>query len=260
MVVEPSYLRCLKETLSKRQSANAHYSLRAFARDLEIHPSTLCSVFQGKRPLPIKDSERVVRKLSLGPKERTLFIESLLQTKTKLDAIVVENSDDRFMLDESNFKALSEWEHYAVLTLFETVGFDPAPASIAQRLGITELRANVVLSNLIESGLLIKTQEGLRKSHSSYRTTEDVASLALQKSHLETLEMGKKKLLEVPVELRDFSSMNLVVDLEKVSEAKTIIREFRQKMAALLRDGNRTEVFQMAIQFYPLTAVNTGKE
>jgi hypothetical protein len=36
-------------------------------------------------------------------------------------------------------------------------------------------------------------------------------------------------------------------------EVKTIIREFRQKMTALLRDGKKTDVCQMSIQFYPLT-------
>ncbi|MNL64824.1 hypothetical protein D3C87_1890770 [compost metagenome] len=65
--------------------------------------------------------------------------------------------------------------------------------------------------------------------------------------------MGKAKLDEVDMMLRDFSSTTLAIDLDKLTEAKTIIREFRQKMSALLRDGNKTDVYQLAIQFYPLT-------
>lgn len=52
--------------------------------------------------------------------------------------------------------------------------------------------------------------------------------------------------------------MTMALSLNKVPEAKTIIREFRQKMSALLKDGYKTDVYQMAIQFYPLT--NTKKQ
>ena len=68
---------------------------------------------------------------------------------------------------------------------------------------------------------------------------------------------SKSKLDDVPVEFRDFSSMTIAVDPEKLPEAKAVIREFRQKMASLLRDGNKTEVFQFALQLYPLTDMNS---
>ena len=67
--------------------------------------------------------------------------------------------------------------------------------------------------------------------------------------------MGKHKLKEIGVELRDFSAMTIALDLEKLPEAKTIIREFRQKMGTLLRNGNKTEVYQLAIQLYPLSNI-----
>ena len=47
--------------------------------------------------------------------------------------------------------------------------------------------------------------------------------------------------------------MTIAMDIEKLPEVKTIIREFRQKVTALLRDGKKTDVFQLAIQLYPLT-------
>ena len=58
------------------------------------------------------------------------------------------------------------------------------------------------------------------------------------------------------MELRDFSSTTVAIDLDKLPEVKTIIREFRQKMTTLLRDGKKTDVFQLAIQFYPLTKID----
>lgn len=247
------YITKIKEDLSLRQRQNPHYSLRAYARDLGLHSSTLSQIIKGKRPLPLKNSGEVAKKLNLGPKERTLFLESLYKVKTNIDDIKIDQNDDRFMLDESYFKAIAEWEHYAVITLFDVEGFEPGVNEIAQRLGITENRTDVVLNNLLQCGLIKHENGKLVKAHPKVRTTEDVQSQALKESHIETLEMGKKKLEEVEVELRDFSSMTIAMDLEKLPEVKTVIREFRQKVSALLRDGKKTDVFQLAIQLYPLT-------
>jgi uncharacterized protein (TIGR02147 family) len=248
------YINKLKEDLSLKQRANPHYSLRAYATHLEMHSSTLSQVISGKRSLPLKNASTVASKLNLGPKERTLFLESLYKLKTNLDEIKVDANDDRFMLDESYSKVIAEWEHYALITLFDVDGFTASIDQISERLGITKNRSEVVLNNLLNCGLVSKTDEGsFIKTHAKVRTTEDVQSQALKESHMETLELGKIKLEEIAVELRDFSAMTVAMDLKRMPEVKTIIREFRQKLSALLRDGQKTDVCQLSIQFYPLT-------
>ncbi len=249
----PYYLMKMKEVFSLKQRENSSYSLRAFARDLDIHPSTMSQIINGNRSLPYKDSSHVVNKLKLNPKERTLFMESLMRKKTSLDAIKIEALDQRFMLDESYYKIIAEWEHFAVLDLFELVDFDPTPEGIMAKIDVTANRAHVVLNNLKTCGLLEEREGCLVKVHEDIRTTEDIASRALRDSHVETMKMGIQKLEEIEIELRDFSSTTVGLDIDKLPEAKTIIREFRQKMSALLKEGHKTEVYQLAIQFYPLT-------
>lgn len=251
------YISKLKERLSLKQKDNPHYSLRAFSRDLDIHGSTMSQILNGKRGLPFKRANDVADKLGLSPKERTLFMESFFRSKTNIDAIKIDSLDERFILDESYFKAIAEWEHYAVLELFNLIHYDLSAAAISKKLGIDLNRAEVVLDNLLSCKLLIQDENNeLQRAHPDIKTTEDITSNALKKSHKETLKMGLNKLEEIEVELRDFSSTTVAVDLEKLPEAKTIIREFRQKMTALLRDGQKTDVYQLAIQFYPLTQIN----
>lgn len=254
------YVTKIKENLSLRQRQNPHYSLRAFARDLDMHPSTLSQVMKGKRGLPLKHASDIAGRLSLGPKEKTLFMESFFRTKTSIDDIKIGELDERFMLDESYYKVIAEWEHYAVLELFELKDFKLTIESVVQYFGITENRTDVVINNLLTCGLLIHNEQGeLVKAHPDIRTTEDIKSQALRDSHKETILMGVDKLEEIEVELRDFSSTTVAIDPSKLPEAKTIIREFRQKMAALLRDGEKMDVYQLAIQFYPLTKTNKEK-
>jgi len=255
------YLTRLKEHLDKRQRQNPHYSLRAFARDLDVHPSTLSAVLKGSRSLPYKDSKRVAKKLALSPMEETLFMESLLQVKTKIDEIKIPVNQERFMLDESYYKILSEWEHFAVLMLFDIQGFKATESDVAKRLDLSESRAESVINHLLVSGLLKEDEKGnLVRTHQQLRTTEDIESQAIQQGHKEALEMGLRKLNEVEVELRDFSEIVLAVDLQKIPDAKAIIREFRQKMAALMKGGQNTDVYQLAIQLYPVTKIQKNKK
>lgn len=263
MIIETAFYQSkLKEGLSLRQRENAQYSLRAYARDLGIHPGTLAKVIKGERPLPIKDSQKVVNKLKLGPRDRTLFMESLLRKKTNIDYIKIDALDSRHIVDESNYKVIAEWEHFIVTDLFDLPDFDKTIEDIAKRLSLTMTRAEVVVENLLTSGLLTKDEDGkLLRVHSSIKTTEDIKSQALKESHMETLKLSMKKLDEIEVELRDFSSSAMAIDLDQLLEAKTIIREFRQKMTALLRDGRKkTDVYQLAIQFYPLTNIEKKEE
>ncbi len=214
----------------------------------------MSQILKGNRPLPLKNAHYILEKLSLDAKERTLFMESLLRSKVSIDQIKINPLDTRFMLDESYYKVIAEWEHYAVLDLFELNTFDPTIEGVLEHLDITVTRAEVVINNLVVSGLLeLDESKKLRRVYDDVRTTEDIPSQALKDSHKETLKLGLTKIDEIEVELRDFSATTVAMDLKKLPEAKTIIREFRQKMTALLRDGEKTDVYQLAIQFFPLT-------
>jgi uncharacterized protein (TIGR02147 family) len=249
------YILKLQEGLSRRQKENPSYSLRAFARDLNFHPGTLTKILKGQRPFPSNISSDVSKVLKLSPKEHTLFMESVLRRNLSIDKIHIDPLDRRYIVEASNVKIIAEWEHFAVLDIFDVEGFERNVAGIARRFSITPARAEEVVNNLLISGLLETDEAGLLcRIHTDVKTTEDLMSEALKASHAETLNLGLKKLAELDVELRDFSSMAAAVDMEQLLEAKTIIREFRQKMSALLKKGShKTEVYQLAIQFYPLT-------
>lgn len=248
------YLTKMREGLSIKQRNNPHYSLRAYARDMGIHPATLSQIINGKRGLPLKNSEQVIRRLNLGPKERTLFIDSLKKKKVTYDDIKIPEEDNRLILDESYYKIIAEWEHYAVLELFQLSDFKRTKEDVSGRLDLTQNRSDVVIHNLMVCGLIGFDDEGkLVKLHSDVTTRDDLSNQALRESHKEAMQMGVEKIDKYSVELRDFSSLTLAVDLSQLKAAKSLIREFRQKMMALLNEGDKKEVYQLAIQFYPVS-------
>lgn len=248
------YISKLRDGLLLRQRQNPRYSLRAFARDLNVDSSTLSQIMNGKRSVPSKNARDFAARLGLNEKECTLFIESINRTSTNIDDIKISKLDQRFMLDESYYKVLAEWEHYAVLDLFDLKDFEPTAEFVQKRLNLTEARTDMVLNNLVNSGLLVMEKNGKwKRAHPDIRTTEDMKGEALNQAHLEELDLAREKLLTIPKDQRDFSSSTYAIDPEKMDEAKTIIREFRQKMTALLKAGDKSDVYMLAIQFFPLT-------
>lgn len=248
------YIDTLEQELGKRQKNNPHYSLRSFARDLGLHPATLSMVLNRKRQLPKKDLAQTLKALSLSPLQESLFKESYYKNKTKLDDIQIDPEFlKRTLLDESYYRIIAHWEYYAIITLLEIPKKSQTPEMIASELGINLKRVQLILKELEKANLIAQSEDGFVLSSGKLRTTEDISSRALKESHKETLDMAKQKIEEVEVELRDYSSMTIAINPQKLPEAKTIIREFRQKIGSLLRDGDKQEVYQLAIQLFPLT-------
>ena len=132
-----NYIHILKEVFTQRQKANAYYSLRAYARDLKVHPSTLSLILKEKRKLPLKNLKTVTAALNLSPSKENLFKESFYRTKARLDDIKInEEFKDRYLLDEAYHDIIAEWEHYAILSLIETKDFKSQPEFIAKKFGI----------------------------------------------------------------------------------------------------------------------------
>lgn len=266
MNTKEDYFRtALREELARRQRSNPAYSLRSFAKQLGMQAPTLSAVLAGKRPLPSSTAAAIPEKLSFSPAEKKRFLNSVYYRKAPpaiakaiLDASAANSADaahaEKTLREELHFKIIAEWEHYAVLTLAETRGFRADKAWIAKRLRISEARAQTALNRLMEAGLLSVDAIGRVRLHQvNVTTSDDAASAALRQSHREALLMGAEKLDSVPVELRDFSSMTIAVSLDRLPEAKKLVRAFERQLSDLLEDGKRTEVYQVCVQLYPLT-------
>ena len=63
--------------LNHQKQTNPQYSLRAYAREMNIHPAVLSLAMKGKRLLPDRDMQAALAKLNLKPDEESLFKQSL---------------------------------------------------------------------------------------------------------------------------------------------------------------------------------------
>ena len=240
----------LYEKFTELKIKNPSYSLRAFAKKLGVNSGALSSIMNGKRPVGAKLTFKIMDKLYLDPQERSEILSSLpsylVQSK--------KEGTHYTQLSADEFKGIAQWYHFAILSLMNTKGFKNDNDWISSQLGINTQTVEAALERLLRLGLIRQTKnKKLRRSAVKYRTTDDILNISLQKSHADNLELAKESLERDPVLKRDFSAITLAIDPKKISLAKEKIRKFQDEMSSLLEKGERTEVYKLCLQFFPLT-------
>lgn len=266
----------LKREFEDRQKRDPKFSLRAYARFLEVDPSALSAIFKGKRNLPKKNAEEVADKLNLEEKERILFRESIFYKKSGSTSSSVSgnapaaNEDSVVHVDVEkiyhelkdtyrNAAIWAEWEHMAILYLMEVKDFVNDELWISERLGITYERVREVVRNLVETNIItIDTRNNTWHRNLDYMaSTDGVPSKALKACHEDRLRLASTKIHSVPVDERVFSATTFAMDRRKVPMAAKLMKEFRRKLGALMSTGETTDVYIMQMQLYPVTEANT---
>lgn len=92
--MRPVHVTMIESALRGRQEKNRRYSLRAFAKFLGVHPSSLSRILSGKQVLSVPAATRIIRKLKMDREDRERFMVSLaLQKKQTTLAALREPLD-----------------------------------------------------------------------------------------------------------------------------------------------------------------------
>jgi uncharacterized protein (TIGR02147 family) len=257
----------LRHAYEERRQRNPRYSQRAFSRFLGISSGRLCELMSGKREIGPALASRISERLALAPNEYQAWLHNierrrqsrvrrqrlgaLLRPTGPEDGAFVELSGDRF-------RYIADWYHLAILNLARTSDFQSDIAWMAQRLGITEVQAQHAVDRLKRLGLLGEENGKLIRRESQLKSTNEIPSTAIRKNHRQTLELAAESLEEVPMELRDISSMVMAISPRRLSDAKNAVRNFRRELAMLLEEeeSDKTEVYSLSIALFPVSNRN----
>lgn len=241
----------LKNEFDEKRARNPRFSLRAYAKLLGLSAATLSRIFNGRRSISKKAAAHLMRRLQV---DKPLLAASLN----------TENSDQQpsevsfTQLDADQIALLSDWYHFAVLSLAETRGFKSEIAWISERLGITKTEAEAAVRRLERLQLLDRTAQGkLRASGRQFTTTDRVRNLGVRRTNRQFLQLASDVLDKLDdtawFVASDFSGMTMVADPRRIIEANRRIRIFRRRLCAYLEGGEKKEVYRLAIQLFPLT-------
>jgi transcriptional regulator with XRE-family HTH domain len=251
-----SHSELLLELLIQKKKQNPQYSLRSFAKQLSMSPAHLSQLISGKRTMTFRVAKQIADRLSLSPWERKVLAQGA--SAMPLDTLLDE-SDEFRSLKEDQFKAISDWYHFAILSLSELKDNEARPKWIAQRLNLDELIARDAFERLKRLRLIEVSDGKFRQSTRPLQTTRDVSSAAIRKYHHQNLKLAAEKLDSAEIDLREFSAITMAIDPSRIKRAKQMIEKFKREICRELNAGVKQEVYTLAIQLFPVSSQRNKK-
>lgn len=243
----------LRDEFVKRCQNNAAYSLRAFAKALDLDQSLLTKILNSQRNVSPKVIDKVSERLGVPPYFKEDLIKNLKLNKYNF-------------IEDQDFDLIDHWYYFAILELFKTKNFEGSAVYISKRLNLHKQEVQAALDILTQHGFLNKKQNTftLSKRNNSWANTKATTA---KKTKLQK-ELVKKALValdEVPFEKRDNSSLTLAVNSKKLPALKDKITQMRRELDTFVQCNEKEktdydEVYQVVISLYPLTLNSTKNQ
>lgn len=232
----------LKKEFERRKAVNPKYSLRAFAKSIDMSVARLSEIMNNKR----SPSRTQIEKIS-----------AVLSGSTSLQFTNTSYYENKRTFEENQFKMISEWIYLSILSVVR----EKKEIKISDLFHIfkkSEPEINNIIKVLADLKLLTLQGDIVSWASGPEKTSDQVPSEAVRKFHRNILTEAINKLETTSIEERDFSSMIMFVDQTKVEIAKEEIKIFRRKLSALLEDGSKNQVYALNIQLFPLSEKTTN--
>lgn len=259
-LTKPFHVNYLAEEFSRRSQGNPYYSLRSFARDLEVAPSWLSDFLSLKKGLSRKAAERFTEMLGLSASEAKLFILSAQanharsakdreEAQQELKKIKKSSS---YKMKPKDFVLTGAWYHQAILELTEIENFSHTEQEIAQRLRLPLVTIKRAISDLQDANLLTFEDGKMKAVFNETESSVDLPSSAICKYHEQILQKGLAALREQSILQREYSSVTFAFDSERMTEAKQALRKFQKEFTEefYTNSKEKNSVYQFSFQFF----------
>ncbi|MES2803267.1 MAG: TIGR02147 family protein [Bdellovibrionota bacterium] len=248
--MKDDYRNILSAVLEERSAANSAYSLRSYARDLDIAPSTLSEILNGKKGLSKTLANSIAKKLRLPDWEANYFCDLVAkqhakspkaraEAKERLKTRKTENHVH--VINQRATKALTSWVDLAILELTHLKNFKPSILWIAKKLNIDETRVSNSVKRLEEAQLLeIDRETGVWSDISPlFSSTDGVPNESIRNFHKTVLKLALEKLENPDVNARTVKTVIFSVSEANAANAKTILNDAITQIVSLADDGKQ---------------------
>ena len=236
----------LQKELIDRKNRNHFYSLRAFARDLDISPSNLSEFLSAKRDFSQKNSIKVAKHLDLSSSDFERFILSCQFSS--------QDSKGRSYSLPKIFQMMSHWYYFALLNLAKVKNIKADPKELAERLAIKEKQIEEALENLKSMNLIEITDGRMERKQSSILSVTKIPALAIARHHKSLLSQAGLSLFKDPLPSRDMRSIAIPIDPQAITKARDLLLNCREKIASLMTNEKSGKLYILSYFLFPVTS------
>ncbi len=260
-----NYRSILLEVYQERSNVNSSYSLRSFARDLKVAPSTLSEILNGKKGLSQKLARSIAVQLKLPDWEVRYFCDMVSRDHAKSPRMRQEakqrlrefhHENKMRLLSQRTTKALTSWVDLAILELTYFPDFESTVPWIAKKLNIPASTVTGSVKRLLQAGLLILNEKSGQWSDASplFSTTDGVPNEAVRNFHKTVLNLALRKLEDADMNSRTLKTVIFSVSESNANRAKQILNDAIAQIVALADESqpDRHDVLCFNAQIFSL--------
>ena len=243
----------LKTEFEKRKTKNPNFSVRSFARWLELSPAQVSQVMSGKRPLTLKALDKINRKLDISPFEKQTLVDSLVSASAKITSEFVSEEKVSFRtLSEDQFKLMADWYHVAILSLTRLPGAKGDPRWIARKLNISVEEANQALQRLQRLNI-VSVSPKFQQIGDPLKVISEIPSAAIRRYHKQNLALASEKVDTIDNSMKNFESMSIAINTKDIPQLKNHIDRFLNQIQKFSDKSKPNHIYHFNLQLFPVT-------
>lgn len=230
----------LKFEFDRRAKKNASYSLRAFAKFIDISPSSLSRIMNGKRATSLKLEKTILNKLEYN------FVTNF---KSQNSGIFKEISIEDLQMN-------SQWTPDAILELVKIKPFKLTPLKIAKIFNIKLEEAKSSLKWLLKKNYLIKENDNYIDTTGGTSTTYSQGVTSKQKKNyqMSVIQRAMDSLENETIESRHHTAVMFTLNKKQLNELKKYIDSFRSELLEKFENNDDPDsIYHCSIQLFPQT-------
>lgn len=170
----------------------------------------------GRKKLTPKLASKIIDTLDLDHDSYSSLIEEMVPHPRKAKV----NLPELQILPEDEFKLISDWVHFAILSLAHVKRNSADLNWIAKKLLISPKAAKEAFQRLQKMGLIQNQGSGFIQTSKPLTTTADIPSSVIREYHKQNLNLASSKIESVAVAKREYSAITMAVDPKKLAKAK----------------------------------------
>lgn len=245
----------INSEFDRRKAINPRYSLRAYAKSLNLDVSVLSRILANKSPISPKILTKIAIPLAITPEEFKKIEDEILVSKKSRRAAPNSETSAIQQLQADEFKIIQDWYNYVILELTHLKDFEPSSEWISKKLSISDADAQLALERLVKLNLLVQNDDGQFVASSNFTSgiQENFTTVAMRMRQKQVLQRASDAIDLVEFSERDQSAVTIALDTTLIPEVKDKIKKFRRSLANYIhkKSKNKNRVYEISISLFP---------
>lgn len=249
------------DQFEKRRGQTKSYSLRAFAKDLDLKPSTLSDVLNERYGVSCEAATKIAKNLEFT-EEETQFFCDLVESKhgrsraERVSANIrlkkYQLAPEQNRLSEDVIELYNHWYHFAILELYSVFPDENLTAEkAAALLRISVHEAGNAMERLYRVGFLVEENGKTIRKVDHTMANVPVPTDSIRTFHRQVLALASEAISTQPINKRKFISSVFSMDSSRIAECREFLERAHAEFIAKYEESEKPDsVHCVALQLF----------